>query len=69
MDQPAKSPQHRSAEAEVIIYLALLVAVIGLLIYVLAKDVKIAEIGRIMFWVGLFCFLFNDSAIVRVLQR
>lgn len=52
-----------------IIYLALLIAVVGLLIYVLAKDGKIVEIGRIMFMVGLFCFLFNDSAIVQVLRK
>ena len=56
-----------------IIYLSLLVAVIGLLIYSLRPtpdtNPKMAEIGRIMFWVGLLAFLFNDSALVGVLRR
>ncbi len=52
-----------------IIYLALLIAVVGLLMYVLSVNPKLAEIGRIMFWVGLFCFLFNDQAVVNVLKR
>ena len=40
-----------------IIYLSLLIAVIGLLVYVLAVNPKWAEIGRIAFGVGLLAFL------------
>jgi hypothetical protein len=54
---------------KMIIWLSLLIAVIGVLMYALSANPKIAEIGRIMFWVGLLCFLFGDQAIVHVLQR
>ena len=40
-----------------IIYLSLLVALIGVLIYGFAKDAKLQEIGRIMFGCGLLAFL------------
>ena len=40
-----------------IIYLDLLVAVVGLLMYALAANPKLVEIGKIMFWVGLLAFL------------
>jgi hypothetical protein len=52
-----------------IIYLTLLVAVIGLLIYVTSKDGKLQEIGRIMFFCGLLAFLFTGGAVVGVLHR
>jgi hypothetical protein len=56
-----------------IIYLSLLVAVIGLLIYSLRPNPdtnpKMAEIGRIMFWVGLLAFLLTDSQLLTVLRR
>lgn len=42
-----------------IIYLPLLVALIGMLIYALSANPKIAEIGRIAFAAGLFAFLFS----------
>ena len=51
------------------IYINLLVAVVGLLIYALSKDGKTMEIGRIMFGVGLLCFLLGDSALVNVLRK
>jgi Na+/phosphate symporter len=41
----------------VIIYLSLLVAVIGALMYGLSKNPKLVEIGRIMLAAGLLTFL------------
>ena len=52
-----------------IIYLNLLVAVIGLLMYALCVNPKLTEIGRIMFWIGLLCFLLGDAALVNVIHR
>ena len=40
-----------------IIYLALLVALIGVMMYALCVNPKLVEIGRIMFWTGLLAFL------------
>ena len=37
----------------------LVVMVVGLIMYVLASQPKIQEIGRIMFWVGLLAFLIS----------
>lgn len=51
-----------------IIYLPLLVAVIGLLMFALCKnnpDVK--EIGRIMFWTGLLAFLLSGDRLVKLI--
>lgn len=42
-----------------IIYLSLLVAIIGVLIYALSTNGKVAEIGRIMFGCGLLAFLLD----------
>lgn len=42
-----------------IIYLAPLVALIGILAYALSPNAKVAEIGRICFFCGLFVFLFQ----------
>ena len=39
----------------------LLVAVIGLLMYVLAGNPKVVEVGRIMFWTGLLSFLLGGG--------
>lgn len=40
----------------------LVVAIIGLLMYVLASNTKVAEIGRAMFWCGLFVTLFAAAS-------
>jgi Na+/phosphate symporter len=40
-----------------IIYLSLLVAIAGLLLFALATTAKPSEIGKIMFGVGLLAFL------------
>lgn len=44
-----------------IIYFSLLVALIGVLIYVLCKEGHLVEIGKIMFWTGLLAFLLQAS--------
>lgn len=38
-------------------FIPLIVAVVGILMYVLASHAKIQELGRLMFWVGLLAFL------------
>lgn len=40
-----------------VIYLDLLVALIGALVYAFAVNPKLSEIGRMMFWCGLLSFL------------
>lgn len=40
-----------------VIYLSLLIAVIGLLMYALCTDGKLSEIGRLSFFAGLLAFL------------
>jgi len=52
-----------------IVYLSLLIALIGILMYALCINPKLSEIGRIMFWVGLLAFLFADQALVNVIHR
>ena len=52
-----------------IIYLSLLVAVVGLLMYALAANPKLVEVGRMMFWVGLLAFLLTVPAVPHVLPR
>jgi hypothetical protein len=44
-----------------IIYLSLLVALIGCLMYALAANPKLQELGRLSFWVGLLAFLLRVS--------
>jgi len=47
-----------------VILLPLLVCIVGLLMYALAANPKLVEIGRIMFWVGLLaCLLGSGSAV------
>jgi hypothetical protein len=41
-----------------VIALPLLVCLVGLVVYLIAKDGKIAEVGRCMFWVGLLVTLY-----------
>jgi hypothetical protein len=43
--------------------IALIIAVIGLLMYALAANGKVVEIGRIMFWTGLLAFLLGGAAL------
>ena len=52
-----------------IIYVSLLVALIGVLMYALAANPKLVEIGRIAFAFGLLAFLLRISkAIVPVIR-
>lgn len=44
-----------------IILVPLLIAIIGLLLYVLASNPKFAEIGRIMFFTGLLATLLKTG--------
>jgi hypothetical protein len=53
----------------VIIFVPLLVALVGVLMYALSTNPKLAEIGRIMFMIGLLVFLWNDNAVVNILRR
>jgi Na+/phosphate symporter len=41
--------------------LALLICVIGLLMYALCTNPKLQEVGRIMFWTGLLAFLMGGG--------
>jgi hypothetical protein len=52
-----------------IIYLPLLVALIGVLMYALCTNPKLIEIGRIMFWTGLLAFLIGSPAALNVIHR
>ena len=50
-------------------FLSLIVALIGLVIYAVSTNAKIAEVGRTMFWTGLLAFLIaNGSATVGLLR-
>jgi hypothetical protein len=42
--------------------LALIVCVIGLLMYALASDGKVIHIGDVMFWTGLLAFLIGGGS-------
>jgi hypothetical protein len=53
----------------VIIYLSLLICVIGALTYALSANPKLAELGRLAFWVGLLAFLLTDSQLLTVIRR
>lgn len=52
-----------------IILLALLVALIGLLMYAFSANPKLNAIGFAMFQVGLLAFLLQDAAVVNVFHR
>lgn len=42
-------------------YLSLIIALIGLVIYAVSVNPKLAEIGRLMFGSGLFVFLLHTG--------
>lgn len=44
-----------------VIALSFLVALAGVLMYALAANAKLVEIGKIMFWTGLLSFLLRFS--------
>ncbi len=41
--------------------LQLIVLVVGLLMYALAANPKLVEVGRVMFWTGLLSFLMGAA--------
>lgn len=51
-----------------IIYLPLLVSVVGVLMYALAANPKLAEIGRLSFAVGLLAFLLVSDRLITVIR-
>lgn len=52
------------------IYLSLLVAIVGLLMYGLAGNAKLQEIGRLAYFAGLLAFLLKASEpVVSLLGR
>lgn len=50
-----------------IILMPLLIALIGVLMYALAGNPKLQEIGRIMFFCGLLVTLFHSGGVVSLL--
>lgn len=44
-----------------VIYLSLLIAVIGVLLYALSANPKLQELGRLAFFAGLLAFLLGFS--------
>ena len=48
-----------------VIYLSLLVALVGVVIYALSANPKVAEVGRICFWTGLLSFLLSVAKVIR----
>jgi hypothetical protein len=53
----------------VIIALTLLVALVGLLMYILAANPKLQEIGRILFFAGVLAFLLNSEKLLTLLPH
>lgn len=53
-----------------VIFLPLLVALVGLLMYALSANPKPAEIGRILLWCGLLAFLltYGGSSTIHVVK-
>ena len=51
-----------------VVFLPLLIALIGVLMYALCANPKLAEIGRLMFGCGLLAFLLQAHQIVTVLK-
>ena len=52
-----------------IIYLTLLVALVGLLMFVLCTNPKLVEIGKILLFCGVLAFLLTGGTLVSVLHR
>ena len=56
-------------EAEMIVLLSLLVCIGGALVYALAANPKVGEMGRIAFGFGLLVFLFGADRVVALLSQ
>lgn len=53
----------------IIVTLVFLVMIIGLIMYALSKDGKIMEIGRIMFFCGLFAICLESDRIYTLITK
>jgi hypothetical protein len=51
-----------------VILLPVAVCVIGLIMYMIAANPKVAEVGRLMFWVGLLVVLMGSGGAVSSLR-
>ncbi len=51
------------------IYVSLLVALVGALVYALSSNSKVGELGRLAFAVGLLAFLLGAPAALTTLGR
>lgn len=51
------------------VWLSLLVAIIGCLIYALSANPKVAELGRISFFAGLLAFLLQSAQLVNLISK
>ncbi len=53
-----------------VVYLPLLAALIGVLMYALCVNPKLSEIGRILFWTGTLAFLLSAGGpLISLLRR
>jgi Na+/phosphate symporter len=52
-----------------VIGLDLIICIIGLLLYMTSSHPKWPEVGRMMFFCGLFAFLLGGDAVVKLLQH
>jgi Na+/phosphate symporter len=44
-----------------VVAVPLIIAIIGLIMYFIAGNTKVQEIGRIMFWTGLLAFMLGGG--------
>lgn len=52
-----------------IIWLSLLVAVVGVLMYALCVNPKLQEVGRIGFFAGLLAFLLRAEKLIEIIGK
>lgn len=50
------------------IYLSLLVALVGLMVYALSSHPKVSELARIAWAVGLLCFLLRIAEVPQLMK-
>lgn len=50
-----------------IVYLSVLIAIIGLVMYMISTNGKLQEVGRIMLFSGLLAFLLRGEQLFKVL--
>lgn len=66
--EQAISIQHQGKDITMIVYLPLLIAIIGVLMYAFCTNTKRAEIGRLMFACGLLAFLLTSSHLLTLVK-